>query len=259
MSATQIRSGAAAANTRSTRSPQTRTPGHPDRRPAAPAADQAADPGGAHEALHALAADPLAVAEDQLGMHARRPVDLAVVLVDLADPDGQPLVLERPLAGLACLPGVKARTADLQGAAHDRDRVLGLLRGDEPEHAHRLRSSDAKKAAAFFKFSRSSVTTRSSRRKRRSSSRSSELRPAALPSSTSSWRAQLRSDCGEQPSSRASWGTGRPLERSNRTASARNSGEYGGVFGIDRHPLRQARWPSRQMSTKAVKMSAGAP
>ena len=103
----------------------------------------------------------------------------------------------------------------------------------------------------FFRISRSSVTTRSSRRRRRNSSRSSLIRPAALPSSTSIWRAQLRSDCGEHPSSRASCGTERPLDLSSRTAYARNSGEYGGVFGIDRHPHWRARWPTRQMSTNA--------
>ena len=37
------------------------------------------------------------------------------------------------------------------------------------------------------------------------------VRPSALPSSTSSWRDQLRSDCGEHPSSAASCGTDRPL------------------------------------------------
>jgi hypothetical protein len=66
--------------------------------------------------------------------------------------------------------------------------------------------SEAKKAAAFFKISRSSASTLTSRRRRRSSSRSAEVRPSALPSSTSIWRLQLRSDCGEHPSSSASCG-----------------------------------------------------
>jgi hypothetical protein len=86
--------------------------------------------------------------------------------------------------------------------------VLGLLRRDEPEDHRRVSLSClAKKAAAFLKISRSSVSVLTSRRSRRSSSRSSEVRPSALPSSTSSWLAQFLSDCGEHPSSAASCGT----------------------------------------------------
>jgi len=48
------------------------------------------------------------------------------------------------------------------------------------------------------------VTIRSSRRNLRSSSRSSLVSPGALPSSTSIWRFQFLSDCGETPSSLAS-------------------------------------------------------
>ena len=81
-----------------------------------------------------------------------------------------------------------------------------------PKIAHRVSLSLAKKAAAFFKMSRSSARIRFSRRSRRSSSRSSVVRPSASPSSTSTWRDQLRSDCSEQPSSRASCGIGRPLD-----------------------------------------------
>src|SRR4051812_12546670 len=47
-------------------------------------------------------------------------------------------------------------------------------------------------AAAVVEDLTPPVTTRSSRRKPRCSSRSWALRPAALPSSTSSWRAKLR-------------------------------------------------------------------
>src|SRR5438034_2209693 len=128
--------------------------------------------------------------------------------------------------------------------------MRSLLRGDEPIDAHRVPPSLAKKAAAFFRISRSSARTRFSRRNRRSSSRSAELSPSALPSSTSSWTDQLRNDCGETPSSRASCGTERPLLRSNLTASERNSNEYGGIFGISRHPSRPSEL-SQQMSTKA--------
>lgn len=85
--------------------------------------------------------------------------------------------------------------------------MLGLIRLDEPVHRYRPFSPClAKKAAALLKISRSSVSTRFSRRSRRSSSRSSVLKPGCSPASTSSWRSQLRSDCGETPSSTASCG-----------------------------------------------------
>ena len=114
----------------------------------------------------------------------------------------QALVLARARRRLAGLPRVIARAADAEHAAHRLDRVLGLLRRDEPEDHRRVSLSLAKKAAAFLRISRSSVSVRTSRRKRRSSSRSSEVRPSAWPSSTSTCRDQLRSDCGEHPSSR---------------------------------------------------------
>ncbi len=71
MSATHSRSGAAARNARSTRSSQTRTPG--TRIVVLPRAcgDQPRQAGLAHEPLDALAPDPLAVAEHELGVDAR--------------------------------------------------------------------------------------------------------------------------------------------------------------------------------------------
>ena len=83
-------------------------------------------------------------------------------------------------------PRVIARTRHAEHAAHGLDRVLGLLRRDEPEDHRRVSLSLAKKAAAFLRISRSSASVRTSRRSRRSSSRSSEVKPSALPSSTSS-------------------------------------------------------------------------
>ena len=104
MSATQSRLGAAARKARSTRSSQTRTPGHADRRPAALAGDQARDAGLAHQPLDALAADPLAVGEDaaRRGSAAiRRRARLS--RVDLADALGQPRVLDAPAPTAAAL------------------------------------------------------------------------------------------------------------------------------------------------------------
>ena len=158
MSATQSRLGAAARKARSTRSSQTRTPGtrivvRPRLR-----RDQAGDAGLAHEPLDALAADPDAVGHAQLGVDARRSVDAPVRAVDLADALGQPRVLARAGRRRPALPGVKARAADAEHAAHRLDRVLGLLRRDEPEDHRRVSLSLAKKAAAFLRISRSSVS-----------------------------------------------------------------------------------------------------
>ena len=50
----------------------------------------------AHQALHTLARDPLAVGEPQLGVDRGRSVHAAVLSVDLTDPLSQPLVLLRP-------------------------------------------------------------------------------------------------------------------------------------------------------------------
>ena len=68
--------------------------GHADRRPAALAGDQPGDAGLAHQPLHALAADPLAVVEDQLGVDARRAIDPAVARRGSRGCAQQPRVLD---------------------------------------------------------------------------------------------------------------------------------------------------------------------
>src|SRR3954451_7658700 len=209
--------------------------------------------------LDALAPDTDSVGQPQLCVDARRAIQVAVVVVDLADALKQPLVLALAPRRRAVLPRVKARAADAQHAAHRLDRVLGPLRRDEPEDHRRVSLSFAKKAAAFLRISRSSVSVRTSRRSRRSSSRSSEVRPSALPSSTSTWRDQFLSDCGEHPSSVASCGIDRPLVLSSRTASRRNSSEYGGVDGMDIDPCCRARWLSDQVSTKPGELQSWFP
>jgi hypothetical protein len=148
-----------------------------DRRLAAPAPDLARQATKAHQPLDALAPDVHVILQAQLGVHPWRPVGLQRVGVDLGDPLAQRLIGNRPRRRLARRPGVKPGPADLQHAAHDLDRVLGPRRGDEPEDRHRVPLSLTKKAAAFFRISRSSVTVRSSRRSRRSSSRSPDVRP----------------------------------------------------------------------------------
>ncbi len=198
---------------------------HPDRRAPAPTRDLPRELGAAHQPLHALAAHPDVVTETQLGVHARRPVSPARLLMDLGDLIGQARVLTRPQRRPPPIPRVKTRARDPQHAAHDLDRVLSPLSSDKPEDPHRVTLSLAKKAAAFLSVSRSSVTTRSSRRNRRSSSRSTLVNPCARPSSTSSWPLQVRNDCGETPSSAASWGTDLPLLLSSAIASRRKSNE----------------------------------
>src|SRR5829696_2964535 len=164
MSATHSRSGAAARNARFDEVLADSDTGHPDSGPAALAPDHAGDPGRSHQPLHALAPDPDAVGHPQLGVDPGRSVDLAVGAVDLADALGQPLLLECPGRPRPALPRVKARTRDAENAAHRLDRVLGLLRRDEPEDHRRVSLSLAKKAAAFLRISRSSVSVRTSRR-----------------------------------------------------------------------------------------------
>ena len=69
--------------------------GHPDRCPAALASDQPRQAGLAHQPLHALAPDPDAVAEHELGVDARRAVDAAVGSAWISRMrSSQPLVLD---------------------------------------------------------------------------------------------------------------------------------------------------------------------
>ena len=85
MSATQSTLGAAGVNCRATRSSATRTPG--TRIVVRPRffGDQARDRGLAHQPLDALAPDPDALREAQLGVDAPRAVDAAIGGVDGLD------------------------------------------------------------------------------------------------------------------------------------------------------------------------------
>ncbi len=69
-------------------------------------------------------------------------------------------------------------TRDPERSAQKRDRVIRPLRPDEAEALHRVSLPLAKKAAAFFRMSRSCSSVRTCRRRRRSSSRSSVVRPS---------------------------------------------------------------------------------
>jgi hypothetical protein len=99
-------------------------------------------------------------------------------------------------------------SGDTQRAAEPDDRVAGLLAFDELVCGHRSELvSCAKKAAAFFRISRSSRKIRFSRRNRRSSSCSSVVRPSLrCPSSSSACFTHSRNVSPVKPSSRARHG-----------------------------------------------------
>src|SRR4029079_12486254 len=99
--------------------------GNADRRSAPASADQAGDPGLAHEPLDALATDVDAAPETQLGVHAPRTVDLAVLSPDLAELLGQPRIRERPIQRRAGLPRIEARSVDVDDLADQGDRETG--------------------------------------------------------------------------------------------------------------------------------------
>src|SRR5262249_13499141 len=176
--------------------------------------------------------------------------------MDLPDPCDQPRVREVTVTRRPPLPGMKTRTRHPQHTAEQRDRMVGLLHSDEAEALHRVSLSRAKKAAAFFKISRSCSSVRTLRRSSRSSARSSLVSPSRSPASVSACFTHDRSDSIAIPRSTAISRSGLPLRRYSSTASRRNSGVYGLLkfdpLGMVAHPPRQAgrRRPSAQMSTK---------
>ena len=112
--------------------------------------------------------------------------------------------------------------------------MVGLLRRDEPEHAHRVSLSLAKKAAAFFKISRSCS--------QRPHLAAQPTQLLALLTRQPFTRAGVdlgltRPDpqrLGRDPEVVRDLLSGRPARRYSSTASRRNSGGYG--FG-DSIPL----------------------
>ena len=124
-------------------------------------------------------------------MHSRAAVTTATRLVRRADQHAQlpvsPLVRRlRPST-----PGIEPTRGDREGPTQYPNREEDLLRADERE---RYALSFAKKAAAFFRISRSVRSTRFSFRNRRSSSRSSVVRPVRpFVRSARAWSTQFRS------------------------------------------------------------------
>jgi hypothetical protein len=86
--------------------------------------------------LHAFAPHPDAVSQPQLGVHPGSAMYAAVLGVDLADPLKQPGVRELPIRRRPAHPRVIVRSRDAKQLAHQGDRMIGLLRLDEPEPAH---------------------------------------------------------------------------------------------------------------------------
>ena len=121
----------------------------PEAAPVGEPADPAARISRATRLRRSAARDPAAppapagcrsCCDSRRGSRRPRPPRLRILAQALAD------------AGRRSLPGVEARSRDLQHPAHQRHRETGLLRRDERE-SHSL--SLAKKAVAFFRISRS--------------------------------------------------------------------------------------------------------
>src|SRR3989449_7298058 len=190
-------------------------------RPRDPPAAPGGQPAAPHQSRHAVPARA-AAAVRQLSVNPRAAVALPALGMDRRDLEAQPVVRPRPGRRRARLPGVEARARHLERPAQQPDRHGGLLRGDEREpHAF----SFAKKAAAFFRMSRSIRSVRFSRRRCPSSSRSSVVSAPAgpRPASISPCRTQLRSAVSVRSSSRATAATDLPLSRTIRMACALNS------------------------------------
>src|SRR5215208_340840 len=160
----------------------------------------------------------------ELGVYPGSSVGSPAVAVDRLD-----LLLEHCVEACSLgwgpvSPGIVAGARDAKKSAQHRDRVPSLLRLDEPEGFHRVPSSFAKKAAAFFRISLSSRRILFSRLSLLSSSRSSVLSPSRSPRSISACLIQLRRVWSAIPNSYASWRMDLAgEERASWTASAVNS------------------------------------
>src|SRR4028118_1935056 len=102
-------------------------------------------------------------------MDPRCPVGGSALTVDYLDLLRENGIEAAPLRRRTASPGVVAGARYLEHPAQLRDRVPCLLCLDEAKDAHRVPSSLAKKAAAFFRISRSSRRILTSLRRLRSS------------------------------------------------------------------------------------------
>src|SRR5919112_2236193 len=148
------------------------------------------------------------------------------------------------------LPGLISTPGHLQHPAQERDGIVGLLRLDELEEAHRVPSSRVKKTGAFFSISLSCLRTLFSRLSPASSSFSSVVSPSRSPSSISCCFLQFLKVCSETSSSREIWARGFAEERMSLMASSLNSGGYGGLVGGTRTtPFRESPSHNLRVST----------
>lgn len=89
-------------------------------------------------------------------MDARRTVDAPGVAVNRGDLLGQPRIGQGPIRWRPVPPSMKARAINSKDPAHRSNGEVGLLALDKRVHlAYRPSVSLAKKAAAFFRISRS--------------------------------------------------------------------------------------------------------
>src|SRR5262249_39629714 len=207
-----------------------------------PARRQARAP---HEPRHPLATDALP-AGPQFGVHARAAVAAAAGPVDGGDLHGQAGFLRDPGRDGALLGCVEAGPRDAQHATERGDRVDGLPRLDERE----LQAwSLAKKAAAFFRMSRSIRSVRFSRRNCSSSRRSPLLSAPVRRASRSASRTHTRSADSARSRLRAAAATVWPSSRTSRTASTLNASLN--VRRVRRSPMPHSyRTFVRRVSTK---------
>src|SRR5712691_2464155 len=190
---------------------------------------------------------PMAPADDATrlqrapGLH--RPIRFATFAVYALDSNEQRPVFAHAPALRARFPRVETAAAYPQQATQAAHRMLSSLRFDK--HVSQL-DSLAKKAAAFFKMSRSSRSRSFSRFSRVSSSASSGCWPrpgnARVPRDRSS-ACHLYNWFRRMPSSRATCDAARPERSSRRTASSLNS--FVKTLRFMRHLLRDHCPPIR--------------
>src|SRR5882762_4666424 len=168
----------------------------------------------------------------QLGGHSGHAVAAPAGLPDVMDLVGEGGLLDVGVArpgGLCGSPVVVRRSGHPAYPAQGRYVELGLLGVDEVVDPHPLDSSLTQKATARFKISRSFSSSAMRFLKRRTSSISASSGPGGSPAALvclRSSRTQLPSVVSLIPSSWATATMDRPEERTNATASRRNSGEY---------------------------------
>src|SRR5689334_12006434 len=179
----------------------------------------ATQPGGAHQPVGAFVGAGHAGAA-QLVVHPTHPDPPPMRSVDLADPFGERGVIEYPLGRRPAPPLVETLPGHVQHPAHESDReclLRGLFRDKREPYWFWL----AKKAAAFFRKSRSIFTCWISLRSRCNSARSETSSSGSFASPFSRAFATQRPNVASTiPRLRATSATGCPEEITYCTASA---------------------------------------